>query len=63
MATAAPTRNTPILTPPSTDSGVLGWVRKNLFGSVFDTILTLLAIGFICCCARSSVGSLPPVGL
>jgi len=47
MATAVRTRNTPILAPPSADSGVLGWLRKNLFGSLFDTILTLLAIGFL----------------
>ena len=47
MATAVTTRNTPILAPPSTDSGVLGWLRKNLFGSAFDTILTLLAAGFL----------------
>jgi general L-amino acid transport system permease protein len=47
MATAVQTRNTPILAPPAADSGVLGWLRKNLFGSIFDTILTLLAIGFL----------------
>jgi general L-amino acid transport system permease protein len=47
MATAAHTSTTRILPPPSERGGVLGWLRKNLFGSLFDTILTLLALGFL----------------
>jgi general L-amino acid transport system permease protein len=30
--------------PPSSDHTILGWLRKNLFASVTDSILTLLAI-------------------
>ncbi|MEZ4870216.1 MAG: amino acid ABC transporter permease [Caldilineaceae bacterium] len=47
MATAATTRETRILAPPTERYGVLGWLRKNLFGSVLDTILTLLALGLL----------------
>jgi len=47
MAPAIPTQNRPILAPPTERSSLLGWLRKNLFGSVADTILTLLALGFL----------------
>lgn len=47
MATTAGIATTRILPPPSARGGVVGWLRKNLFGSVFDTILTLLALGFL----------------
>lgn len=47
MATAASASTTRILPPPSERGGLLGWLRKNLFGSLFDTILTLLALGFL----------------
>jgi hypothetical protein len=47
MATTARMSTTRILPPPSARGGVVGWLRKNLFGSVFDTILTLLALGFL----------------
>ena len=30
--------------PPVISTGVLGWLRANLFNSVFNTILTLLAV-------------------
>src|SRR5438552_16551414 len=30
--------------PPVVTSGVLGWLRANLFNSVFNTILTILAV-------------------
>jgi general L-amino acid transport system permease protein len=33
--------------PPAASTGALGWVRKNLFGSVGNTILTLLAAWFL----------------
>lgn len=35
------------LPPPRSSSGVLGWMRKNLFASVTDTILTLLGLAII----------------
>src|SRR4051794_17909749 len=34
----------PAQRPPVTSTGVLGWVRANLFNSVFNTFLTLLAV-------------------
>ena len=33
--------------PPPVSSGLVGWLRANLFSSVFNTILTLLAVGFL----------------
>jgi general L-amino acid transport system permease protein len=33
--------------PPRHSSGILGWLRANLFSSVFNSILTLLAAGII----------------
>jgi general L-amino acid transport system permease protein len=33
--------------PPRRSSGILGWLRANLFSSVFNSILTLLAAGLI----------------
>jgi general L-amino acid transport system permease protein len=36
-------RDNPILPPPSTASGPLGWLRANLFSSPSNTILTLVA--------------------
>ena len=30
--------------PPVVTSGVIGWLRANLFNSVFNTILTILAV-------------------
>lgn len=47
MATAARPSTLRVLPPPTTQSGVWGWLRKNLFGSALDTILTLLALGFL----------------
>lgn len=47
MATAARLSTARILPPPSERGGLVGWLRKNLFGSLFDTILTLLAVGFL----------------
>ncbi len=34
----------PEMAPPINESGVLGWMRKNLFSSIPNTILTLLAL-------------------
>lgn len=45
MATAVPTRDRSLLAPPTERYTLLGWLRKNLFGSLTDTILTILAVG------------------
>jgi general L-amino acid transport system permease protein len=37
----------PVLPPPHAATGPIGWVRRNLFASVGDTILTILAMLFI----------------
>jgi general L-amino acid transport system permease protein len=37
----------PALPPPSSETGVIGWMRKNLFSSVSNTIFTLIAIWLI----------------
>ena len=38
--------NHPDLPPPAASTGVMGWVKENLFSSVFNTILTLVvAVG------------------
>ena len=34
----------PDLPPPSSEVGVIGWARKNLFATPADTIFTLLAL-------------------
>src|SRR5438876_179480 len=33
--------------PPPATSGPIGWLRANLFGSVFDTVLTVVAVAFL----------------
>ncbi|NRA98441.1 MAG: amino acid ABC transporter permease [Rhodobacteraceae bacterium] len=33
--------------PPASETGIVGWVRQNLFSNVFNSILTLLALYFI----------------
>ena len=38
---------TPPEAPPRLEVGALGWIKHNLFGSWLDTILTLLALGFV----------------
>ena len=35
------------LPPPRSEIGLLGWLRKNLFSSLSNTILTVVAIGFL----------------
>jgi len=37
----------PSLPPPVMETGVIGWMRHNLFSTWFDAILTVLAIGAI----------------
>ncbi|RME81951.1 MAG: amino acid ABC transporter permease [Caldilineae bacterium] len=44
-----------ILPPPTERYTVLGWIRKNLFGSWFDGILTIVGLAFI---IYAGVGSL-----
>lgn len=39
--------NAPVLPPPASMVGVVGWVRENLFSSVGNIILTLLALLFV----------------
>ncbi|NQV55254.1 MAG: amino acid ABC transporter permease, partial [Rhodospirillales bacterium] len=34
----------PNVAPPLGSVGIVGWLRKNLFSSVFNTVLTLLAV-------------------
>lgn len=34
----------PPLSPPPSNSGIVGWLRENLFSSVFNTILTLIGL-------------------
>jgi general L-amino acid transport system permease protein len=47
MATAIPTQDRPVLAPPSERYTLLGWLRKNLFGSVLDTVLTVAALSLL----------------
>ncbi len=35
------------LPPPRSEIGLIGWLRKNLFSSISNTILTVVAIGFL----------------
>ncbi len=46
MTTAA-TSATRSLPPPSERYTILGWLRKNLFSSLFNTVLTVVAVAFI----------------
>ncbi|MDG3578480.1 amino acid ABC transporter permease [Rhizobium sp. YJ-22] len=39
---------------PRQESGVIGWLRHNLFGSIFDSVLTILALLFL-------IALLPPI--
>ena len=45
MTTLTPTKD--ILPPPTERIGILGWMKKNLFGSIGDTILTIVAGAFL----------------
>lgn len=44
MASETNTASAPILPPPRSEVGVLGWVRANLFDSRFSGALTLLSV-------------------
>src|SRR5207248_4974087 len=37
----------PMQRPPATSTGILGWLRANLFNSVFNPVLTLTAVYFL----------------
>ncbi len=45
MTTLTPTKD--ILPPPTERITILGWMKKNLFGSIGDTILTIVAGSFL----------------
>ncbi len=47
MATDTNTASAPMLPPPRSEVGVLGWVRANLFDSRFSGALTLLSATFL----------------
>jgi len=46
---AAYVRQTPVaqLPPPASQSGIVGWLRANVFSSVLNVVLTLLSLGLI----------------
>ncbi|OJU72029.1 MAG: amino acid ABC transporter permease [Rhizobiales bacterium 63-7] len=57
MAMVTPFMRTDMLEPeqaPRQESGVIGWLRHNLFGSIFDSVLTILALLFL-------IALLPPI--
>ena len=35
------------MTPPVIEIGVLGWMKKNLFSTWYNTVLTLIGLYFI----------------
>ncbi len=37
----------PVERPPVASTGIIGWLRANLFNSLFNSILTLLALYFL----------------
>jgi general L-amino acid transport system permease protein len=37
-----------VMKPPRTEVGALGWLRKNLFGTWYDALLTVGSVAFIC---------------
>jgi len=41
------TTATEVIRPPRTEVGVLGWLRKNLFGTWYDGLLTVGSVAFI----------------
>ncbi len=40
------TTETKVIKPPATEVGVFGWMKKNLFNGVFNSIATILILGF-----------------
>jgi general L-amino acid transport system permease protein len=47
METVSKTIASNVIKPPATSVGVIGWIRANLFNSVFNTILTILTLFFL----------------
>jgi general L-amino acid transport system permease protein len=47
VAAPRPTGPAASVAPPSTQVGVLAWLRQNLFSSPFNTVLTLLCLWFL----------------
>lgn len=47
MATISTARSADVLAPPTERYSVLGWLRKNLFSSWFNTLLTILVLGLL----------------
>ena len=47
MSASVQTRPIPTMKPPASRVGAAGWLRANLFNSVFNTIITLLVIYFL----------------
>ena len=43
----APAATRPAMLPPVIDAGALGWLRKNLFSSVGNSITTILVVAFL----------------
>ncbi len=41
------TADVEVIRPPATEVGVLGWLKKNLFGTWYDALLTVLSVAFI----------------
>ncbi len=47
METLSRTIDAEEIKPPVTSVGVIGWIRANLFNSVFNSILTLVTLYLI----------------
>lgn len=41
------TTDVDVVRPPRTEVGALGWLKKNLFGTWYDTLLTIGSVGFV----------------
>ena len=41
----------PVVQPPATRSGVIGWLKGNLFNTWYNSVITLV---LLYCCCRSS---------
>lgn len=53
MTTATDTK--PYEAPPRLEVGVLGWLKHNLFGSWFDSILTFISLGIVYAILKPSI--------
>ena len=42
------TADVEVLKPPALEVGVLGWLKKNLFATWYDALLTVISVAFIC---------------